>query len=68
MSGKKVTSDKPGSNYQEEVPKGREPVKNKIVRKANDSVPNKAPKTDHPAEQRENEEQPVNPIKDAPKE
>lgn len=68
MSGPKVTSDKPGSNYQEEVPKGREPVDHKTVRKPNDSTPNKDPKTNNPAEQRENEEQPVNPIKEAPKE
>ncbi|WP_293313073.1 hypothetical protein [Pedobacter sp. UBA5917] len=68
MSGPKVTSDKPGSNYQEEVPKGRQPVDHKTVRKENDSVPNKAPKTNNPAKQREQEEQPVHPIKKAPKE
>ncbi len=68
MSGPKKTSDKPGSNYQEEVPKGREPVDHKTIRKPNDSIPNKPPRTNHPAEQRENEEQPVYPIKEAPKE
>lgn len=68
MSGPKETSNKPGSNYQEEVPKGREPVDHKTVRKANDSIPNKPPKTNNPAQQRETEEQPVHPIKKAPKE
>lgn len=68
MSGPKVTSDKPGSNYQEEVPKGRKPVDNKTVRKPNDSTPNQPEKTANPAKQRENEEQPVHSIKKAPKE
>ncbi|TCD04431.1 hypothetical protein EZ449_17495 [Pedobacter frigidisoli] len=68
MSGPKVTSDKPGSNYQEEVPKGRAPEDKKTVRKPNDSLPNKPVKTDDPAKQRENEEQPVHSIKKAPKE
>jgi len=68
MSGPKETSDQPGSNYKEEVPKGRKPVDNQTVRKPNDSKPNKPVKTDEPAKQRENEEQPVHPVKDAPKE
>ena len=68
MSGPKITNDNPGSNYQEEVPKGREPVDHKTVRKPNDSLPNKPSKTDNPAKERENEEQPVHPIKKAPKE
>jgi len=68
MSGPKITNDNPGSNYQEEVPKGREPVDHKTVRKPNDSLPNKPSKTDNPAKKRENEEQPVHPIKKAPKE
>jgi hypothetical protein len=38
------------------------------VRHKNDSTPNKAPKTSNPAKQRELEEQPVHPIKKAPKE
>jgi len=68
MSGPKVKNNKPGSNYEEEVPKGREPVDHKTVRKPNDSLPNKPPKTNNPAERRENEEQPVHSIKKAPKE
>lgn len=68
MSGPKKTSDQPGSNYKEEVPKGRNPVDNQTVRKPNDSKPNKPVKTDEPAKQRENDEQPVHPIKEAPKE
>ncbi|WP_316830176.1 hypothetical protein [Pedobacter aquatilis] len=68
MGGPKIKSDQPGSNYQEEVPKGREPLDHKTVRKANDSSPNKPVKTANPAKQRENEEQPVHPIKKAPKE
>ncbi|MBO9675079.1 MAG: hypothetical protein J7577_16650 [Sphingobacteriaceae bacterium] len=67
MSGPKIKSDKPGSNYQTEVPKGREPVDHKTVRKENDSLPNKPVRTNNPAKQRENEEQPVHPIKKAPK-
>lgn len=68
MSGPKVKSNNPGSNYEEEVPKGRMPVDNKTVRKPNDSTPNMPSKTDNPAKQRENEEQPVHSIKKAPKE
>ncbi|AZI27832.1 hypothetical protein EA772_21680 [Pedobacter sp. G11] len=68
MSGPKKTNDNPGSNYEEEIPKGREPEDHKTVRKPNDSTPNKPPKTENPAKQRENEEQPVDPIKKAPKE
>ena len=68
MSGPKEKNDQPGSNYQEEVPKGREPVDHKTVRKENDSKPVKPPKTNEPAKQRENEEQPVHSIKKAPKE
>ncbi|PWS26008.1 hypothetical protein DHW03_18340 [Pedobacter yonginense] len=68
MSGPKKTSDNPGSNYEEEVPKGRKPTDHQTVRKSNDSLPNKPPKTDNPAQQRENEEQPVHSIKKAPKE
>ena len=68
MSGPKVKSDKPGSNYEKEIPKGREPVDHKTVRKPNDSLPNKPPKAKNPAQQREQEEQPVHPIKKAPKE
>lgn len=68
MSGPKVKSDKPGSNFEEEVPKGRTPVDKKTVRKPNDSTPNKPVKTPNPAKQRENEEQPVHSIKKAPKE
>lgn len=68
MNGPKVKSDKPGSNYEEEVPKGREPVDNKTVRKPNDTSSPKPPKTNNPAKKRENEEQPVHPIKEEPKE
>ncbi|SFA53574.1 hypothetical protein SAMN04488511_11293 [Pedobacter suwonensis] len=67
MSGPKVKSDKPGSNYEKEVPKGREPVDHKTVRHENDSTPNKPVRTNNPAKHRENEEQPVQPIKKAPK-
>ncbi len=68
MSEPKVKSDKPGSNYEKEVPKGREPVDHKTVRKPNDSKPNLAPKSKNPAKTRELDEQPVQPIKNAPKE
>jgi len=67
-SGPKEKSTKPGSNYEKEIPEGREPEDHKTVRKPNDSLPNKPPKTNNPAKQRELEEQPVQPIKKAPKE
>lgn len=68
MNGNKEKSTQPGSNYEEEVPKGRAPKDHKTVRQPNDTEPVKPPKTENPAEQRENEEQPVHPIKKAPNE
>ena len=67
-NGPKITSDKPGSNYEEELPKGREPLDHKTVRKPNDTDPNLPPKSKNPAKTRELEEQPVHSIKKAPKE
>lgn len=67
-NGSKITSEKPGSNYEEEVPKGREPLDHKTVRKPNDTEPNLPPKAENPAKTRELEEQPVHSIKKAPKE
>ncbi len=68
MSGPKEKSKKPGSNYEQEIPEGREPSDHKTVRNDKDkSSPNKPPKFKNPAKQREQEEQPVQPIKKAPK-
>ncbi|TDG35985.1 hypothetical protein EZJ43_09860 [Pedobacter changchengzhani] len=67
-NGPKTTNNNPGSNYEEEVPKGREPLDHKTVRKENDTVPNLPPKSENPAKTRELEEQPVHSIKEAPKE
>ena len=68
MSGPKKTSDKPGSNYEEEIPKDREPVDHRTVKQPEDEVYTKdEPHYKDPATQRENDEQPVNPIKDPPK-
>ncbi|MBC7416637.1 MAG: hypothetical protein H7325_00590 [Pedobacter sp.] len=68
MSGPKKTSDKPGSTYENELPKDREPTDYKTVKKPEDTHYTKEePHYKDPAKQRENDEQPVNPIKEAPK-
>lgn len=63
----KKTTDKPGSNYQEIVPEGKVDKGNKVVKKAEDKdYDENEPELEGPAS-REGEEQPVNPIKKAPK-
>ncbi len=69
MSEQKKTSDKPGSNYENPIQKDREPVDYKTVKQPEDKVYTKEePHYKNPAKQRENDEQPVNPVKDPPKE
>lgn len=69
MNESKKTSDKPGSNYQHSIPKDKEPTDHKTVKKPEDKVYSKdEPHYEDPAKQRETDEQPVHPIKDAPKE
>jgi hypothetical protein len=69
-SEKKKTSEKTSSNYKEIVPAGKVDKGNKAVRKAKDLPPKadtSAVKAKNPAKQREESEQPVHPIKKAPK-
>lgn len=69
MNGPKKTSDKPGSNYQKAVPKDRKPQDHKTVKQPEDkNYTKEEPHYKDPAKQRETDEQPVNPIKDPPKE
>jgi len=64
MSGPKEKSNQPGSNYEKEIPKGREPLDHKTVKKAEDQDYNKEEANfKNPAKKRELSEQPVHPIK-----
>lgn len=64
----KKKSDKPGSNYLEEVPKDKVPAGNKAVKKTEDKDYNREDANfKNPAKKREQEEQPVHPVKKAPK-
>lgn len=68
MSGPKEKSKKPGSNYEEEVPKGREPVDHKTVKNEREKKHDiKEVDDTNLAKAREESEQPVHPIKKAPK-
>lgn len=65
----KKKSDKPSSNYEEEVPKDKVPKGDKAVKKPEDKDYQKEEADfKNPAKQREEGEQPVNPIKKGPKE
>lgn len=65
----KKTNDKPSSNFKEEVPEGKVPAGDKAVKQPEDKQYTKEEADfDNPAKRREKEEQPVNPIKKAPKE
>lgn len=67
-SEQKKKNDKPSSNYQEEVPKDKVPAGDKAVKKPEDKDYNKEEAHfKDPAKKREQEEQPVHPIKKAPK-
>jgi len=64
----KKKNDKPSSNFREEVPKGKVPAGDKAVKKPEDmDYDRKEPHFKNPAKQREQGEQPVHPIKKAPK-
>ncbi|MCZ4244792.1 hypothetical protein [Pedobacter punctiformis] len=67
MSGPKEKSKKPGSNYEQEIPKGREPVDHKTVKKKEEKQNIKELDSKNLAKERELSEQPVHPIKKAPK-
>lgn len=65
----KKTTDKPGSNYREEVPKGKVPEGDKAVKQPEDKdYTEEEAHFKNPAKQREKSEQPVDPVKKAPKE
>jgi len=65
----KKTSDKPGSNYKEPVPEDKVDQGNKAVKQPEDKdYTEEEANFKNPAKQREREEQPVDPIKKAPKE
>jgi hypothetical protein len=64
----KKKNEKPSSNFEEPVPKGKVDEGEKAVKKSEDKDYTKDnPDFDNPAKQRERDEQPVNPIKKAPK-
>ncbi|WP_129716520.1 hypothetical protein [Pedobacter sp. SYP-B3415] len=66
---KKQTTDKPGSNYRENIPKDKVDQGEKVVKKPEDKdYDEKDPKFKNPAKTRERSEQPVNPVKKAPDE
>jgi hypothetical protein len=63
---KTKTSEKASSNYKEPQPKGKVDKGEKAVKKPEDKVYTKDPaiaKTENPAKQRENSEQPVHSVK-----
>ncbi len=61
-------NEKPSSNFKEIVPEGKVDKGNKAVKKPEDKDYTKEePHFKNPAKQREREEQPVDPIKKAPK-
>ncbi|MBB5439082.1 hypothetical protein HDC92_002766 [Pedobacter sp. AK017] len=65
----KKKNESPGSNYREEIPKGKVPAGNKAVKKPEDKDYNREnAHFKNPAKKREESEQPVHPIKKAPKE
>lgn len=65
----KKKSDKPGSNYLEEIPKDKVPTGDKAVKQPEDKDYNEEEaQFKNPAKQREQSEQPVHPVKKAPKE
>ena len=65
----KKKNENPDSNYREEVPKGKVPAGDKVVKKPEDKDYNEEnAHFKNPAKQREQGEQPVHPIKKAPKE
>lgn len=64
----KKKNESPGSNYREDIPKDKVPAGDKAVKKAEDKT-YKRENADfkNPAKKREESEQPVHPIKKAPK-
>ncbi|MES2828734.1 MAG: hypothetical protein V4687_11275 [Bacteroidota bacterium] len=66
-SAPKEKNEKPSSNFREETPKGKVPEGDKVVKKPEDKDYNKEEAGfKNPAKRREQDEQPVNPIKTPP--
>lgn len=64
----KKKNDSPASNYQEEIPEDNIPAGDKVVKKPEDEDYNREEANfENPAKKREEEEQPVHPVKKAPK-
>ncbi|EDM34278.1 hypothetical protein PBAL39_12458 [Pedobacter sp. BAL39] len=64
----KKKNDKPSSNYKEEIPEDKVPAGDKAVKKPEDKdYTEEEPHFKDPAKQREKSEQPVDPVKKAPK-
>ncbi len=65
----KKKNEEPSSNFQEEIPKGKIPTGNKAVKKAEDEIyTEEEPAYKNIAHRKENDEQPVHPVKTPPKE
>ncbi|MET3115540.1 hypothetical protein AAKU52_003289 [Pedobacter sp. CG_S7] len=63
----KKKNEKPSSNYQEEIPKGKVPEGEKAVKKAEDlNYTQEEAEFKNMAKRKENGEQPVDPIKTPP--
>lgn len=63
----KKKNESPGSNYREEIPKGKVPAGDKVVKKVEDKDYNREnAHFKNPAKKREESEQPVHPIKKGP--
>lgn len=63
----KKKNESPGSNYREEVPKGKVPSGDKVVKQAEDKEYHKEEADfKNPAKKREESEQPVHPVKQPP--
>lgn len=64
----KKKNQSPSSNYQEEIPKGKVPVGDKAVKQPEDKdYREEEANFKNPAKKREEGEQPVHPVKKAPK-
>lgn len=64
----KEKNENPASNYREEAPKGKVPAGDKVVKKTEDKDYNQEDADfKDPAKRREESEQPVHPVKKAPK-
>ena len=65
----KKKNDNPGSNYREEIPKGKVPSGDKVVKQPEDKTyTEEEANFKNPAKKREESEQPVHPVKQPPKE